>query len=119
MPVCRLLIPPRDLKACSTSSSGTHQAVGGGTVVPFRRPSGPGPGPAGDVAFWRELAFRSEAFGDIEPAVSYWQAAIAAAKLLAPSVKGDAELKWLRDRLTRATAVVKHVAGDAAAQTVH
>ena len=90
---------------------------GGGTVVPFRRP--PKPGPAGDVAFWRELAFRSEAGGDIMSAVSYWRAAIAAAKLLTPSVKRDVELKWLRDRLTRATAVVQLVAGDAAAQTVH
>ena len=117
MPVCRLLIAPRDHEVCSTPSSGTHPVAGCDTVVPFRRPSEPGP--AGDVAFWRELAFRSEAGGDMMSAFSYWRAAIAAAKLLVPSVTGDAELKWLRDRLTRASAVVQYLAGGATARTVH
>ena len=114
MPVCRLLISSRDRKVCDTPSSGTHQANGGGIVVPLKRAQGP----AGDVAFWRELAFRSEAVGDMVPAVSYWQAAIAAAKLLTPPA-GDTDLRWLRERLVRASAVVQHLAGTAAGQTVH
>ena len=52
------------------------------------------------------------------PAVSYWQAAIAAAKLLTPP-EGDADLRWLRERLMRAGAVVQHLAGSAAGQTIH
>ena len=62
-------------------------------------------GPEGDVAFWRELAFRSEANGE-PAAVSYWQAAIAAARLQSLRC-ADTELKWLLGRLARAIAVAK------------
>ncbi|WP_171034175.1 hypothetical protein [Lichenicoccus roseus] len=51
------------------------------------------------------------------PAVRYWQAAIAAAKLLTPPA-ADADLKWLRERLVRANAVLQHLAGSAAGHTV-
>ena len=114
MPVYRLPIA-RSGRACSKPSSGISRA--GGKVVPFTRPQVSGP--AYDVAFWRELAFKSEANGDLVVATSYWQAAIGAALLLAPSSKGDAELRWLRGRLTRASAVMQHVAGGAAVLTVH
>lgn len=112
MLVRRRLIARKARKACSIPSGDTHPK-NGGTVEPNKRPQGP----AGDVALWRELAFKSEANGDMVPAVRYWQAAIAAAKLLTPPA-ADADLKWLRERLVRANAVLQHLAGSAAGHTV-
>ena len=64
-----------------------------------------------DLAFWRDLAFKSEAVGRFTLAVMYWRAALAAAQKQASSEHADTDLKWLCGRLDRASAVA-HLAPD-------
>lgn len=60
-----------------------------------------------DLAFWRGLAFKSEAAGQFAIAATYWRAALAAAQKQAPSEYADTDLKWLCGRLDRASAVAQ------------
>ena len=70
-------------------------------VVPFKRRLVEGP--AYDMTFWRDLAFKSEDAGDTLTAINYWRAALAAANRLASSVEVEANVLWLRSRLNLAT----------------